>query len=153
MFTAFFWRIRNAREGPTVRPGIVSFTSVRKSARGRTTYPDNHLAASPNRSVKGSLSRVSGARSYPTVGAEVISPAGVVIGETTITTTPYDHFVTGPNGRVKLSSNRCAGSAGSCPSVRAGFGDASKLLQSLADNLRVQRTRGTSQKLLRVPED
>jgi hypothetical protein len=81
--------------------------------------PDNHLAASPHRSVnlsgKGCVCNTSG---YPTVGTTIV-PAPVVKVHAGVAedATPDDHFAAGPYRCVRVSRRGGVGCAGSRPTI------------------------------------
>ena len=85
--------------------------------------PDNHLAASPHRSVlriarTGAL--VSAGR-RPTVRAGIVSTAAFLQLLYASDAAPNDHFAASPDCCVTVTTRRRVGSAGRRPVVRAGI--------------------------------
>src|SRR6266446_1365300 len=90
----------------------------------RLSTPDDHFTASPDRRVQLSgTGRVGGAGGCPTVRAGIVPPAGVhfVLARDISGSTPDDHFIAGPDRRVIVPASGRVGSAGGCPTIRAGI--------------------------------
>ena len=102
------------------------------------TSPDDHFAASPNRSVtRTSHGGIGRAGCCPTISIGIVSTAGVEINETGSdegSPSPNNHFTACPDHLGAGPASRCIGGACSDPTIRVGIISATGCIIAAAPN-------------------